>query len=65
MLKKPLTKSNTPSCKGHGDIKDTRNISKHNKINLQQADSHHQIKWREIPLKFKAIPLKSGTRQGC
>ncbi|KAL6084265.1 hypothetical protein STEG23_000768, partial [Scotinomys teguina] len=31
---------------------------KHNKGNLQQANSQHQIK-------LKAIPLKSVTRQGC
>ena len=37
------------------------NISKHNKSNIQQANSRHQTKWREL----KAIPLKSGTRQGC
>ena len=40
---------------------DTRNISKHNKSNIQQAKSQYQIKWRET----QSNPLKSGTRQGC
>ena len=30
-----------------GEIRDTRNVSKHNKSNIQQADSQHQIKWRK------------------
>ena len=30
------------------EIKDTKNIPKHNKSNIQQADSQCQIKWREI-----------------
>ena len=34
---------------------------KHHKSNIQQTGSQHQTKWREI----EAIPLKSGTRQGC
>ena len=40
-----------------GVIRDTREILKHNKGNLQQVCGHHQIKWR------KAIPLKLG--QSC
>ena len=42
-----------------GEIKDTRNIRKYNKSNIQQDDNQHQIKWRE-----KAFPLESGIRQG-
>jgi hypothetical protein len=34
-------------------------IPKHNKGNIQQANSQHQIKW-----KLKAFTLKSGPRQG-
>jgi hypothetical protein len=34
---------------------------KHNNINKQQANRQYQIKWGEN----KAIPLKSGTKQGC
>ena len=47
--------------KGLGGIRHTRNISKHNKDNIQQTESQHQIKCGEL----KMIPLKSGTRQGC
>ena len=36
-------------------------IPKHNKSNIQHISSQHQTKWREL----EAIPLKSGTRQGC
>ena len=31
-----------------GEINDTRNIPKHNKSNRQQANSKHQIKWRNV-----------------
>ena len=33
--------------KNLGESKDTRNIPKHNKGNIQQAKSQHQSKWRE------------------
>ena len=39
---------------------DMRHIPKHNKSNMQQANSQYKIKW-----KFKVIPLKSWVRQGC
>ena len=42
---------------------DPRNISKHNKSNIQQGNSQPQIKLNGE--KFKVIPLKSGTWQGC
>ena len=42
-------------------IRNLRPITEHNKKNIQQSSSQHQTKWR----KLKAIPLKSGTRQGC
>lgn len=29
-----------------GEIRNTRNLSKDNKSNLQQGDSQHQIKWK-------------------
>jgi len=44
-----------------GEIWDIRCISKHDKKNIQQAKSQHQ-KNKE---KYKAVPLKSGIRQGC
>ena len=54
MMKKHSTKPMPLHDKGLRKIRDTRNISKHNESNIQQADSQHQIKWR-----------KSGARQGC
>ena len=42
--------------KGVGEIRDTRNISKHNKSNIQPADSQYQIKWKDTlsdPTKIK------------
>lgn len=33
--------------KGLGDIRDTRDIPKHNKGNIQRANSQYQIKWRK------------------
>ena len=59
MLEKPLSKQNKMKqtnkqtnktqlhYKSLGEIRDTRHISKHSKGNVQQADSQHQIKWRE------------------
>jgi hypothetical protein len=42
-------------------IRNLRPICKHNKSNILQTSSQHQTKSE----KLKAIPLKSGTRQGC
>jgi hypothetical protein len=58
---KAFNKNLTPlHDKSLKEITDTRDIPKHNKDSLQQACSQHQI--RE---KLKAIPLKSGIKQGC
>ena len=56
-----MTKSNTCHNKGLREIRDTRTIPKHNKSNIQQADSQHQVNGE----KLKVNPLKLGTRQGC
>ena len=61
MLKKHSTKSNILYDQGIGEIRDIRNVFKHNKSNIQQADSQYQIKWRETQI----IPIKWGIRQGC
>jgi DNA-binding ferritin-like protein (Dps family) len=47
--------------KSHQKIRNSRPIHKHNKNNIQQTSSQHQTKWREL----EAIPLKSGSTQGC
>ena len=47
--------------KSLGKIRNSRPIPKHDKSNLQQTSSQHQINGQ----KLEAIPLKSGTRQGC
>jgi hypothetical protein len=47
--------------KSIGKIKNSRPIPKHSKSNIQQTSSQHQINWE----KLVAIPLKSGTREGC
>jgi hypothetical protein len=44
MLKKPLTKFIPLHDKNRVEIKDTKNIPKHNKGNVQQAYDQHQIK---------------------
>ena len=59
MPKKLLTEYNIPFDKGLGVSRDTRNISKHNKGNIQQANSKLNGE------KVKVFPLKSGIRQGC
>jgi hypothetical protein len=33
--------------KSHGEIRNSWYIHKHNKSNIQQTNSQHQIKWRE------------------
>ena len=42
-------------------IRDTRFISKYNRNNIQQVTANIKLNAE----KLKAIPLKSGTRQGC
>ena len=42
--------------KGFGQIRDTSNVPKHNKSNIQQANI--KLNGEEL----KAIPVKSGTR---
>ena len=63
MLKKNMQQNPTPlRDKGLGEIRDTRNIPKHNKSNIQQA---HSSAIKLNGEKLKAIPLKSGSRKGC
>jgi hypothetical protein len=47
--------------KSLGDIRDSKSIPKHNKSNILQTNSHIKSNGD----KLKAIPLKSGTGQGC
>ena len=48
MLSKLSTKFSSLPDKGLREVRDTRNIPKHNKGNIQQANnSQHQTKWRE------------------
>ena len=47
--------------KSLGKIRNSRPIPKHDTSNLQQTSSQHQLNGE----KLEAIPLKSGTRQGC
>ena len=58
MLKNPRQSPSPLHDKSLGEIRDTRNIHKHNKINIQQANSQHQA-----GEKLKVIPLKSGRIQ--
>ena len=44
---KSLQQNTSLYNKGHGESRYTRNIPKHNKDNIQQANSQHQTKWRE------------------
>ena len=53
MENRPLIHNKSP-----GTIRDTRDMPQHNKSNIQQAYSQHQIR-----KKLKAILLKSGTKQ--
>ena len=58
--KASLQQNSIPLCdRGLGEIRDTRNISKHGEGNLQQAYIQYQIKET-----LKVISLKSETRQG-
>jgi hypothetical protein len=61
MLSKHWTKSNNLHDKSLGKIRNSRPIPKHNKSNILQTCSQHQTNGE----KLQAIPLKSGTRQGC
>ena len=60
-----LDDENTTSLhdKGLGESRDTRNIRKpkHNKGNIQQPTANIRLNGN----KLNAIPLTSGTRQGC
>ena len=38
----------------------TSTTPKHNKGNIQQVNSHHQIKWRETQIDSTKIPLREG-----
>ena len=46
-IEKAFDKIQHPFNKSLGESKDTRNIPKHNKGNIQQANSQHQTKWRK------------------
>ena len=55
-VEKNLWQKPTPlSDKDLGEIRDKRKTLKHNKGNLQQANSQHQIKWRESKSNFTKI----------
>lgn len=43
------------------EIRDTRDITKHNNGNLHQVNRQHKLNGE----KLKTIPLKSDTRKGC
>ena len=55
--KKDLRQNLTPlHDKGIGEMRDKRNIPKHNKGNIQQTNSQHHTKWRETqsdPIKVR------------
>jgi hypothetical protein len=56
---KPLKTPTLLHDKSLGKIRNTRYILKHNKVNLQQAYTLHEINGE----KLKIIPLKSGTKK--
>jgi hypothetical protein len=57
-----LTKSNTPiNDKSLGKIRSSRSIPKHNKAIYSKPVGNINVNGE----KLEAIPLKSGTRQGC
>ena len=61
MPKKPLTKSNTASLyKVLEEIRDIRDIPKHNKGNIQQDNIQHQTKWRET--QSNSTKIRNKTR---
>ena len=47
--------------KGLGESRDTRNIPKHNKFNIQQSTANIKLNVEKLTV----FPLKPGTRQGC
>ena len=56
---KSLWQNRTPLYdKSFGYSRDTRDLPKHNKGNLQQTYSWHKIKWRETQSKFNKIMNK-------
>ena len=59
--KKHLTKFNTPSWKKYWESRNTRCIPTHNEGNIWQVTDNIKLNGE----KFKAFPLKLGTRQGC
>jgi hypothetical protein len=61
MLRKHLTNPTPIHDKSLEMIRNSRPIPKYSKSNIQQTSSQHQIN-RE---KLEAIPLKTGTKQGC
>jgi hypothetical protein len=62
MMRKHLTKSNTPlHDKSRGKVKNSRPIPKHNKSNIQHTVANIKLNGE----KLKAIQLKSVTKQGC
>jgi hypothetical protein len=61
MLRKNLSISKKLRDNSHEKIRNSRPIPKHNKSKIQQTSSQHQTNGEKV----EAIPLKSGTRQGC
>jgi hypothetical protein len=59
MLRKHLKNPTPLHDRSLGTIKNSRPIPKHNKSNTQQTSIKLNVE------KLEAIPLKSGTRQGC
>ena len=58
---KSIQQNQYPSMiKGLGETRDTRNMSKHNKSNIQQVDSQHQIEWRET--QSNSTKIRNKTR---
>ena len=55
MLKKPLKNLTPLYDKDLGGIRDAKNMPIYYKGNIQQADSQHQIKWRETQSNYTKI----------
>ena len=60
-MQKRRYKINNLYDKTPGEIRYTRDIPEHNKGNLQKTNNH----CAPSKEKFKVIPLKSATSQGC
>lgn len=58
---KALDKTQHPFMISFGEMRDKRDIHKHNKGKIQQAVANIKLNGE----KLKAILLKSATRQGC